>query len=164
MAQSAESTMSEAVSRIRSSVFRVALPANTSSIRFCNCPSPTRQGTHLPQVWAWHIFRKESCRSTGHNPGGLAIILLSRSLYRRSTVSCALFGVAIFNRLIIFSILRADACVTFMPCATGAAGNGYGVLLSVCGRGVLLTRTMALATWAGCLLHGVSAYILFFKK
>ena len=83
---------------------------------------------------------------TGHNPGGLAIILLSRSLYRRSTVSCALFGVAIFNRLIIFSILRADACVTFMPCATGAAGNGYGVLLSVCRRGVLLTRTMALAT------------------
>ncbi len=31
----------------------VALPSSTSSIKFCNWARPTRQGTHLPQVWAW---------------------------------------------------------------------------------------------------------------
>ena len=39
-----------------------------------------RQGTHLPQVWAWLSCKKLSDISTGHRPGGEAAIRRSISL------------------------------------------------------------------------------------
>ena len=71
MAQSAVSTMLRAVFSMMSSVSMVAVPSSTLVISFVSCPSPMRQGTHLPQVWAWDITRKLSAMSTGHSPGGL---------------------------------------------------------------------------------------------
>ena len=41
--------MDFAVSCISVKVRIVALPSKTSVIRFFNCPSPTRHGTHFPQ-------------------------------------------------------------------------------------------------------------------
>ena len=102
MAQSALLATFCAVLSIKSRVCMSALPASTSSMRFCSCARPTRQGTHLPQVCAWQTLRNDSCRSTGHSPGGLAMMCRSRSLYKRSTVSWAWSGVSILKRLIIF--------------------------------------------------------------
>ena len=60
-----------------------------SSMMCTICPMPIRQGTHLPQVWAWHILKKAAEISTGQSPGGLATIRCSKLLYKCSTTCWA---------------------------------------------------------------------------
>ena len=99
MAQSAEATITSAVSSISWRMSRDGRPSRTSWSRSDSCPRPTRQGTHFPQVWAWQRFRKFSAISIGHRPGGLASIRCSMLRYRCSTTIWALLGVLISNRL-----------------------------------------------------------------
>ena len=66
--------------------------------------SPTRQGTHLPQVWARQRSRKFSAMSTGHRPGGLAAIRRSMFRYSCSTTAWAWPGV-LTSSLLILSLL-----------------------------------------------------------
>ena len=79
MAQSAVFTMVRAVFSIMAMVLMSAVPSSTVSMSLLSCPRPMRQGTHLPQDWAWHSFRNASDISTGHRPGGLAAMRRSTS-------------------------------------------------------------------------------------
>ena len=109
MAQSAVSTMLRAVFSMTDSVSIVALPSNTLVISFVSCPNPMRQGTHLPQVWAWDITRKLSAMSTGHSPGGLEAMRRSMSRYRLSTTVWACDGVLMSSLLKLYSLLFCPA-------------------------------------------------------
>ena len=91
---------------MRSMVSSEALPSRTSSKSFSSVPKPMRQGTHFPQDWAWHIFKKDAAMSTGQSPEGLALMRRSTSLYNSSTVACALFCVMILSLLIVPPVIQ----------------------------------------------------------
>ena len=101
MAQSAESTMAAAVDSIRSMVPGGAVWSSTLSMRVSSWDSPMRQGTHLPQVCAWHRRRKFSARSTGHSPGGLAATRCPISRHRSCTTCWARSGVSMESLRIV---------------------------------------------------------------
>ena len=80
MAQSAVSTM--AAGGLLDDVDGVHVGGAVQHLWTCSLvswPRPMRQGTHLPQVWAWHSCRNDRDISTGHRPGGLAAIRRSTS-------------------------------------------------------------------------------------
>ena len=79
-AQSAEAYIPSAVVLITSIISSVASPLSTLS-NICDIWfNPILQGTHLPHDCARHILTNEPVKSTGQSPGGLAAILLSKSL------------------------------------------------------------------------------------
>ena len=104
MAQSAVSTITWAVPSMRSKILMPGSPSSTSRIMLESWVSPTRQGTHLPQVWARQRSRKFSAMSTGHSPGGLAAIRRSMFRYSCSTTAWAWPGV-FTSSLLILSLL-----------------------------------------------------------
>ena len=79
MAQSAVFTTVRAVFSMMASVLMSAVPSSTVAISLLSCPRPMRQGTHLPQDWAWHSCKNDRDISTGHSPGGLAAMRRSTS-------------------------------------------------------------------------------------
>ena len=99
MAQSAESAITWAVRSIRSMVSMVAVRSSTCSMSTASWPRPTRQGTHLPQVWAWHSRRKFRDMSTGHRPGWLALMRRPMSRYRSFSTVWARSGISMDRRL-----------------------------------------------------------------
>ena len=105
MAQSAVSTMTWAVFSMRRRMLISGSPSNTSRIMLESWARPMRQGTHLPQVWAWHRFRKFRAMSTGHKPGGLAAIRRSILRYNCSTTAWAAPGILTSNLLISVVLL-----------------------------------------------------------
>ena len=99
MAQSAESAITWAVLSIRSMVSMSAVRSKTRSISTASWLSPTRQGTHLPQVCAWHSRRKFRDMSTGQSPGWLDRILRSISMYNPLSTVWAFPGFSMESRL-----------------------------------------------------------------
>lgn len=91
------------VAAIRSRIFSSGSPSSTSRIMLESWVRPMRQGTHLPQVWAWHRFRKFSAISTGHRPGGLAAI--RRSMFRYSCSTTAWAAPGIFTSNLLMSVV-----------------------------------------------------------
>lgn len=72
--------------------------------------APPRQGTHLPQVWAWHSRKKFRDMSTGHRPEELALILRSMSRLSHERTVWARPGVSMDNRLKGISSFTSSRC------------------------------------------------------
>ncbi len=66
----------------------VAVPSSTVAISLLSCPRPMRQGTHLPQDWAWHscrndqghIHRAQPRRAGGDAPLHVAVEIVHHGL------------------------------------------------------------------------------------
>lgn len=71
---------------------------------------PHPQGTHLPQVWAWHSRKKFRDMSTGHRPEELALILRSMSRLSHERTVWARPGVSMDNRLKGISSFTSSRC------------------------------------------------------
>ena len=91
MAQSAESRIISASAFICFSVSGVPSPSRIRFIIRSSWGSPSRQGTHLPQVWFFDAVSMESCTVRGQVPGGYTrtfVWNLERSLPIFTSILC----------------------------------------------------------------------------